>query len=84
MQDSWFCILFLISLHFTIREIVPVEINDTRKRESISEGQINCIVNERNQKQIKINCQFSVPTAGIKLNNRYTAVNRANQKFKIT
>ena len=46
------------------------------------EQQIHAIINERNQKQIKINWQFSVASARSKLNNRYVAVNEANQKFK--
>ena len=48
----------------------------------ILEQQLLAIIKERNEKQIKINWQFSVQTARTKLNNRYVAVNEANQKFK--
>ncbi len=46
------------------------------------EQQINAIIKERNGKQIKIRWQFSIHSARTKLNNRYTAVNPANCKFK--
>ena len=46
------------------------------------EQQINAIVNERNNKSITITWQFSLQNARSKLNNRYTAVNSANIKFK--
>jgi len=39
---------------------------------------------ERTQKGIKIDWQFSQETARVKLNRRYTEVNDANQKFKLT
>ncbi|HEY0055980.1 MAG TPA: IS630 family transposase [Pedobacter sp.] len=48
------------------------------------EEQINTIVKERNEKQIKINWQFSIQKARTNLNNRYTAVNSDNLKFKQT
>jgi transposase len=48
------------------------------------EQQIKAITKERNDKGIKIIWQFSIQQARTKLNNRYTAVNSANQKFKQT
>ena len=48
------------------------------------EEQINTIVKERNEKQIKINWQFSIQKARTNLNNRYIAVNSDNLKFKQT
>jgi len=48
------------------------------------EQQLKAIVEERNDKGIKINWQFSIQQARAKLNNRYTAVNTLNQKFKQT
>lgn len=50
-------------------------------KESLSE-QIAHIIKERNDKQIKINWQFSIHKARTKLNNRYTAVNPDNLKLK--
>lgn len=50
----------------------------------ILEQQLMAIVEQRNDKGIKINWQFSIQTARVKLNNRYTVVNTANQKFKQT
>lgn len=52
--------------------------------QQILEQQIKAIVEERNDKGIKINWQFSITSARSKLNNRYVAVNEANQKFKQT
>src|SRR4051812_8412536 len=48
------------------------------------EQQIHAIIKERNDKSIKIKWQFSIQSARTKLNNRYTIVNIANQKFKQT
>jgi transposase len=48
------------------------------------EQQIKAIVEERNEKQIKIHWQFSIQSARTKLNNKYAAVNTANLKFKQT
>lgn len=50
-------------------------------RESL-EQQLKAIVEERNDKGIKIHWQFSIQSARLKLNNRYTSVNPLNQKFK--
>ena len=50
----------------------------------VLEEQINTIVKERNEKQIKINWQFSIQKARTNLNNRYTDVNSDNLKFKPT
>jgi hypothetical protein len=47
------------------------------------EQQVEAIIKERNQKGIKIHWQFSIQSARSKLNNSYTAVNTANQKFKL-
>jgi transposase len=48
------------------------------------EQQIKAIVEERNDKGIKINWQFSIQSARTKLNNKYAAVNTENLKFKQT
>jgi len=48
------------------------------------EQQLNAIVEERNNKQIKIHWQFSIQKAREKLNNRYNDVNYQNYKFKYT
>jgi hypothetical protein len=48
------------------------------------EQQLKAIVAERNDKGIRIHWQFSIQTARVKLNNRYTIVNPLNQKFKLT
>src|SRR4051794_36697710 len=47
------------------------------------EQQIHAIIRERNEKGIKIHWQFSIQQARSTLNNRYTAVNEDNLKFKI-
>jgi hypothetical protein len=48
------------------------------------ESEINAIVKERNDKQIKINWQFSIKTARDTMNSKYSAVNQDNFKYKIT
>lgn len=48
------------------------------------EKEILIIVKERNDKQIKIDWQFSVQNARKKLNRQYYKVNDLNQKFKET
>jgi hypothetical protein len=48
------------------------------------ESEINAIVKERNDKQIKIKWQFSIQTARNTLNSKYTKVNAINEKYKIT
>lgn len=48
------------------------------------EQQLKAIVEERNDKGIRINWQFSIQQARTKLNNKYTNVNSLNQKFKQT
>lgn len=48
------------------------------------EQQIDCIIKERNEKQIKINWQFSIQKARATLNKNYTVVNTDNKKFKQT
>lgn len=50
----------------------------------ILEQQIKAIVEERNEKGIRIHWQFSIQQARTKLNNNYVKVNTANQKFKQT
>ena len=50
----------------------------------ILEQQLKAIIEERNGKCIKIHWQFSIQSARVKLNNRYTRVNPLNQKFKQT
>jgi hypothetical protein len=46
------------------------------------ESEINAIVKERNDKQIKINWQFSIKNARNKMNSKYNAVNQGNLKYK--
>lgn len=46
--------------------------------------EVVAIVNERNQKQIKIHWQFSIEKARQKLNSAYTNVNSANEAYKKT
>jgi hypothetical protein len=48
------------------------------------EEEILAIVKERNDKQIKIDWQFSIQKARNKLNRQYQALNELNQKFKQT
>jgi hypothetical protein len=48
------------------------------------ESEINAIVKERNEKQIKINWQFSIKTARDTMNSKYNAVNKENLKYKTT
>ena len=46
------------------------------------ESEVMAIIAERQQKQIKINWQFSIENCRDKLNARYSVVNVANSKFK--
>lgn len=48
------------------------------------EDEILAIVKERNDKQIKIDWQFSIKKARNKLNRQYQSLNHHNQKFKQT
>ena len=48
------------------------------------EDEILTIVKERNDKQIKIDWQFSVKKARTKLNRQYKSLNKGNEKFKET
>ena len=48
------------------------------------EQQLKAIVEERNDKGIKINWQFSIQSARTKLNSKYAKVNTDNLKFKQT
>jgi hypothetical protein len=48
------------------------------------EKEVLAIVQDRNQKQIKIDWQFSLDKARIKLNRHYQKVNEGNAKFKTT
>jgi hypothetical protein len=48
------------------------------------EEEILAIVKERNDKQIKIDWQFSIQKARNKLNRQYQSLNELNQKFKQT
>jgi hypothetical protein len=52
-------------------------------QEKLSE-EIQAIIKERNDKQIKINWQFSIQAARTKLNSAYTRVNSLNQQSKKT
>jgi hypothetical protein len=46
--------------------------------------EILALLDERHRQRIKINWQFSIPSARSKLNSRYTSVNSLNAKFRIT
>ena len=46
------------------------------------EAEVMAFFNERTQKQVKINWQFSIEVCREKLNTRYSVVNSANSKFK--
>ena len=46
------------------------------------ESEVLALIADRQQKQIKINWQFSIETCREKLNARYSVVNDANSKFK--
>lgn len=48
------------------------------------ETEINAIVKERNDKQIKINWQFTVEQARETMNSKYEAVHPDNSKYKVT
>lgn len=48
------------------------------------EREVLAIVQDRHQKQIKIDWQFSFEKARNKLNRHYLKVNEANTKFKTT
>ena len=52
--------------------------------QELLEKEILTIVKERNEKQIKIDWQFSVQNARTKLNKHYNKVSNLNQKFKET
>jgi hypothetical protein len=52
--------------------------------QELLEQQLNAIVQERNDKGIKIHWQFSIQKAREKLNNKYNDVNYQNYKFKYT
>jgi len=47
-------------------------------------SEVMALINDRNQKRIKINWQFSPENARQKLNKAYVQVNEANSKFKET
>jgi len=46
--------------------------------------EVLAIVKERNDKQIKINWQFSIEAARSKLNSAYQKVNALNQEYHVT
>lgn len=46
--------------------------------------EIDAIIKERNDKQIKIHWQFSIQAARNKLNSSYRRVNPVNEKYKVT
>ena len=48
------------------------------------EKQVLALIKEREEKQIKINWQFSIQSARTTLNRHYTQVNPDNQKYKLT
>ncbi len=46
--------------------------------------QVLALIEEREEKQVKINWQFSLSSARSKLNRHYTKVNEDNQKYQLT
>jgi hypothetical protein len=48
------------------------------------ERQVLALLKEREEKQVKINWQFSLSSARNKLNRHYTKVNEDNQKYQLT
>ena len=48
------------------------------------ETEILAFFDDRENRQVKINWQFSIPTARRKLNSHYEAVHPDNAKFKLT
>jgi len=48
------------------------------------ESEIKAIVKERNDKQIKINWQFSIENARTTMNAKYQTINQENLKYQIT
>lgn len=48
------------------------------------ESEIEAIVKERNDKQVKIKWQFSIQNARSTMNSKYQSVNQGNIKYKIT
>lgn len=59
-------------------------LNQRIPTQELLEKEILTIVKERNEKQIKIDWQFSVQNARTKLNKHYNKVSNLNQKFKET
>jgi len=45
------------------------------------ESEVEAIVKERNDKQVKINWQFSIENARSTMNTKYKAVNKVNEKY---
>lgn len=52
--------------------------------QKILEFEIIAIVKERNDKQIKINWQFTIQDARNTLNSKYQDINQVNSKYKFT
>ena len=52
--------------------------------QKLLESEIEAIVKERNNKQIKINWQFSIKTARNTMNSKYNIVNQENIKYQVT
>lgn len=48
------------------------------------ESEVEAIVKERNEKQIKIKWQFSIENARNTMNSKYKSVNPVNQKIVLT
>jgi hypothetical protein len=48
------------------------------------EAEVMIFMNDRSQKQIKINWQFSIESARDKLNSHYSVVNEANLKYQVS
>jgi hypothetical protein len=48
------------------------------------EREVMALIAERNAQKIKINWQFSIPSARTKLNSHYAVVNEQNELFKVS
>lgn len=76
---SW---LNMIEIEFSA--LVKQCLNQRIPTQKQLEDEILTIVKERNDKQIKIDWQFSLKKARTKLNRHYKSLNEDNQKFKQT
>lgn len=75
-SSSW---LNIIEIEFSA--LAKQCLNRRIPTKELLENEILTLVKERNDKQIKIDWQFSIPKARKKLNRHYQKVNSSNQKF---